>query len=182
MQHDLLCRHMAWILESSCFHTIIDITLARLPLVCVWECIIPLLVIPAIFSHFTLTCLSIDPSITENKDIICAIMMKVGDWDNVGYHLNIPNSRRIFIREQFSAEEERKAALARYWVEASPWASWFTLAKKLYHCEQQEAVEATRKFLPSDVGMCIVPRAYETTRGHAYTQLARPQSWMLLEV
>ena len=96
-----------------------------------------------------------DPTLTEEN--VTAVMRVVRDWRRVGgldlsagvvLGLNIPDARLDVIEQTFSSTEEKATALGHYWMNTSLVASWQRLARALYHCGKERAVEAVRKHLP----------------------------------
>lgn len=79
------------------------------------------------------------------------VMGKVGDWEQVGSLLSVPESKRAEIMQQ-SSTEGKKSHL-EYWVKTDPDASWEELAWTLYSAGEETAAAMVKMYLPK--GTCI---------------------------
>ena len=66
------------------------------------------------------------------------------DEGTLGRVLLLPHSKQI-----------EKSKMIEYFIKYSPYASWSSLASRLYCEEQHEALSAARKFIKGTVGMCV---------------------------
>ena len=80
------------------------------------------------------------------------VMAEVGDWEDVGSLLHVPDSKRHEIKQQSSTEREKCLALGDYWVNTDPDASWEKLARELYWKGEETALAVTKQYLQQ--GMC----------------------------
>ena len=76
----------------------------------------------------------------------------VGDWEEVGSWLDVPDSKQLEIMQQLSTERETCLALGDYWVNTDPDASWEKLAMVLYWEGEERALAVTKQYLQQ--GMC----------------------------
>ena len=67
----------------------------------------------------------------------------------VGVWLGVPQS---VIRRSHRGDRERKTAVAEYFVNSVPGASWTTLAGALYHKEESAALLAVGRHLEEENG------------------------------
>ena len=51
-------------------------------------------------------------------------VQEVKDTDQLGTHLNVPESKRQEIYDQFSSVVQQRKSLIQYWMERDPEASW----------------------------------------------------------
>ena len=79
-------------------------------------------------------------------------MAEVGNWEEVGDRLGVPDSKLQEIRQQLSTEREKCLALGDYWVNTDPGASWEELARVLYQREEERALAVMKQYLQQ--GMC----------------------------
>ena len=82
------------------------------------------------------------------------VMVEVGDWEEVGSWLIVPDSKLQEIKQQSSTERGKCLALGDYWVNTDPDASWEKLARKLYYSGEERALAVTKQYLQQQQGMC----------------------------
>ena len=80
------------------------------------------------------------------------VMAEVGNWEEVGSWLVVPDSKQEEIKKQSSTEREKSLALGDYWVNTDPDASWEKLARVLYWKGVERALAVTKQYLQE--GMC----------------------------
>ena len=91
--------------------------------------------------------LSLSPDSTLTVEAVAAALQTVGDWRAVAHWLEVPGSIRASIRASHSTAEEQKKALAQYFTNALPAASWSLLAGALYCYKEEAAVQAVSSHL-----------------------------------
>ena len=82
------------------------------------------------------------------------VMAEVGDWEEVGNWLGVPDSKQEEISQQSSTEMEKCLALGDYWVNTAPDASWERLARALYRSGEERAHAVMKQYLQQQQGMC----------------------------
>ena len=82
------------------------------------------------------------------------VMAEVGDWKNVGFELDVPESKWEEISQQSSTEREKSLTLGDYWVNTAPDASWEKLAWVLYQEGEEKAAAVMKQYFPQ--GMCVL--------------------------
>ena len=91
-------------------------------------------------------------------------MTSVKAWFRLGDYLSgvgVPLPVCLEIRDStdYKTEEEKKAALLRYFLDNVPTASWQTVAGALHYREEKKALQMVQAFLPPTgesvfLGMC----------------------------
>lgn len=76
------------------------------------------------------------------------MIREVADWEKLGGGLEVPKSKVAQIKQQSSTEGESHQALAEYWVNTDPDASWMWLAMSLYRKGEEKAAAMAKKYLP----------------------------------
>lgn len=85
---------------------------------------------------------SIDATLTHCN--IVPIMEEVSCWWKIG----VPDPIREKIMQCYSTETERSCEAGKYWIETYPFASWESLALKLYYSREDGALEKVAQYLP----------------------------------
>ena len=93
-----------------------------------------------------------DPTLTVEN--VREVMAEVGNWEMVGFWLNVPFTKREKISQQSSTEREKSLAVGDYWVNTALDASWEKLAKVLYKEGEERAGAVMKQYLPQ--GMCAL--------------------------
>ena len=94
--------------------------------------------------------LSPEPTLTVAS--ITAVMESVGDLDGLGGWLDVPLPVQDVIKHSHHGDRERKTALAEYFVNSVPGASWITLAGALYYRTEGAALLAVGRHLKKEKG------------------------------
>ena len=76
----------------------------------------------------------------------------LGGGSSLADHLDVPLYKQVEIRQQHRSLPQRQIALARYSVDYLPQFSWSTLAGALYHCEEEAALQAARRYIKREEG------------------------------
>ena len=79
-------------------------------------------------------------------------MSEVGNWERVGFQLDVPLSKREEIGQQSSTQREKSVVVGDYWANTHPNASWEKLAMGLYNKGEERALAVTKQYLHH--GMC----------------------------
>ena len=74
-------------------------------------------------------------------------MEGVGDWDDVGDWLSVPDTILIKISDECSSVDEKISTLANYVVTSLPNINWEEIAAALYWCDEERAVERVKSYL-----------------------------------
>ena len=111
-------------------------------------CIITFLTLAVISGWLSLSPLSPDP--TRTVASVTAVLESVGDWYGLGHWLGVPEPVQDVIRG--SHRDDSKTALAEYFVNSVPVASWTTLASALYYKEESAALLAVGRHLKEEKG------------------------------
>ena len=82
------------------------------------------------------------------------VMGEVGAWAVVGTDLVVPAFKMIEINSQSSTETEKSHAVAEYWVQYVPHASWERLATALYRSREERAAVMAKQYLPKGMSIC----------------------------
>ena len=67
---------------------------------------------------------------------------EVKDTDHLGFHLDVPLSKRDEIMSQFSSEAQQRKAYINYFIEHNPEASWKSVICVLDGMNEPDSVEA----------------------------------------
>ena len=84
--------------------------------------------------------------------------MNVKDWtklqppDFIKVTPVVPDARAGMIRHQHRSEHDQRRQGASYYVNVTPRASWGDLAKRLYECEENSAIQSFKACLPKQKG------------------------------
>ena len=117
-----------------------------------WECTWP---IPRTLWVFRWCCFisPADPSLTPSS--VSAALETVKDVERVEYILETPHPKRSQPGAQHANERDQRAALAEYYLQTHPLASWEHLAGKCLFEEEEYALQEMKKGLQPDEGMEI---------------------------
>ena len=125
----------------------------------------------------------LSPDSTLTVASVTAVMEGVGDWDLLGHQLDVPGPVRVVIRRNHRGDRERKTALAEYFVNSMPGASWATLAGALYYEEESAALLAVGRHLEEEKGWwrCVIfvlcfYSAYQLLDEHEWPMIQFTQS------
>ena len=75
----------------------------------------------------------------------------VGDWEEMGGLLDVPEPKLHEINQQSSSDELKCHTLCDYWVSTDPDASWGKLARALYENGEERAAAVAKTFLPKGI-------------------------------
>lgn len=90
-----------------------------------------------------LTCVSsIDATLTHYN--IAPVMKEVNCWWKIG----IADPFKGRIMQSHSTETEQSCKAGKYWIDTCPFASWESLALKLYYSREDSALEKVAQYLP----------------------------------
>ena len=92
-----------------------------------------------------------DPTLTVEN--LMKVMGEVGDWEEVGDLLRVPDSKLQEIKQLSTSDKEKSQSLGRYWVTNAPGASWERLGYALYQEGEETAAAMVKQYLPKC--MCI---------------------------
>ena len=90
-----------------------------------------------------------DPTLTVEK--VTEVMGEVGDWEEMGDLLDVPDSKLHEINQQSSSEKEKHHSLCKYWVNTDPDASWEKLGRALYDNGEKRAAAVAKPYMPKGI-------------------------------
>ena len=73
-------------------------------------------------------------------------------WREVGYYLDVPDSKLDAIDADHTTDEEKKGAVIRYWLLRDPYASWRMLILRLDVCEKFDIADRMRNYAEKQTG------------------------------
>ena len=87
------------------------------------------------------------------ENVIKAVATVSMHWYVLGSKLAVPESKLDEIRQRYSADDLRKEALWKYWLEYMPNASWDILPGWLFYMEEVSALQAVSKYTNKEPGI-----------------------------
>ena len=76
-------------------------------------------------------------------------MEEVKNWQLVRVSLGVPH--HIVDDQQYPSERKKKHVMGNYYIQTSPHASWYHLAKRLYWAGEFNAVKKAKQHLPKSM-------------------------------
>ena len=108
-------------------------------------------IISTTFLMYTIT----EPSLTSHNLTIVLVTLPDKEWYDFGWKIGVPQSKRDYIRSQYSSDEERKSALLHTYLTSHPAPSWQHITLALYRCghgKHHTVLERVQRMFPTGDG------------------------------